>query len=152
MRDSIKEIIGEVLARLEELGIDNTPEARDLIFETGMAETGYRHLEQMKAKKGIGAVSFWQIEPGTIKDIWDNYIVYRKPLIEMAYSLGFKENEQTWCVMTNIALAVFFCRIYYRRKPGSIPLTIEGRSTYWKKWYNTELGAGTESHYLKANI
>jgi hypothetical protein len=122
---------------MEELGIPNTEEARELIFETGNAETSYRHLEQMG---GGPALSFWQIESNTIKDIWENYISYRKPYIQMAYELGLREGEMDFCVMTNIALAVFFCRVYYRRQPGAIPLTTELRARYWKSKFNTEGG------------
>ena len=150
MRDTVKKIINDVLDRLEEVDIKNTKEARDLVFETGMAESGYRALEQMSASEGIGALSFWQIEPKTIDDIWQNYIVYRKPLIEMAYSLGYREDEPHFCILTNIALAVMFTRIYYRRKPGAIPDEIEDRASYWKRHYNCH-GKGTVEHYLHAN-
>ena len=151
MKNTIKDIIDDVLTRLEdpEIGITNTEEARDLIFETGNAETGYRHLEQMG---GGPAVSFFQLEANTIKDIWDNYIVYRKPLVRQAYELGFIEGEKVFSVRTNVAVAVFFARIYYRRKPGAIPQTMEDRATYWKKHYNTEGGKGTAKHYLEANL
>tara|TARA_Y100000593_G_scaffold64067_1_gene118332 strand:- start:323 stop:778 length:456 start_codon:yes stop_codon:yes gene_type:complete len=151
MKNTIKDIIDDVLTRLEDpdIGISNTKEARDLIFETGNAETGYRHLEQMG---GGPAVSFFQLEANTIKDIWENYIVYRKPLVRQAYELGFVEGEMIYSVMTNIAVAIFFARIYYRRKPGSIPKTLEDRASYWKKHYNTEGGKGTVKHYIEANL
>ena len=90
MKQTIKEIINEVLTRMEVVGVPNTKEARELIFETGNAETGHRHLEQMG---GGPALSFWQLESNTIQDIWDNYIVYRKPYIAMAYELGLREGE-----------------------------------------------------------
>ena len=149
MKNTIKDIIDDILARLEDVGIPNTKEARDLIYETAMAETGYRHLEQMG---GGPAVSFWQIEPATINDIWTNYILYRKPLVQKAYELGFTEDEMDFSVMTNIGVAIFFARIYYRRKPGAIPKTMEDRAKYWKKWFNTEQGKGTVKHYIEANI
>ena len=149
MKNTIKAIINEVLIRMEELDIPNTKEARDLIFETGNAETSYRHLEQMG---GGPAISFWQLESNTIKDIWENYITYRKPYIQMAYELGLREGEMDFCVMSNVALAVFFCRVYYRRQPGAIPSTPEERADYWKEYYNTEGGKGTVKHYLEANV
>ena len=149
MKNTIKDIIDDILARLEDVGIPNTKEARDLVYETAMAETGYRHLEQM----GDGpAVSFWQIEPATINDIWMNYILYRKPLVQKAYELGFIEDEMDFSVMTNIGVAIFFTRIYYRRKPGAIPKTMEERAKYWKKHYNTEQGKGTIKHFIEANL
>ena len=148
MKNTVYHIIEDVLERMEEVGLPKTQEAVDLIYETGMTETGYRHLEQMG---GGPAVSFFQIEKNTIKDIFDNYVIYRKPLIACLYKLGFIEEYPNFSVMTNIAVAIAFCRIYYRRQPGSIPDTIENRAIYWKQLYNTEGGKGTIKHYLKAN-
>ena len=150
MIKSIKEIINEVLDGLEEAGIKKTKEASDLVFETGMAESGYRALEGYGS--GNPAVSFWQIEPATIRDMWDNYITYRKPLIEATYKLGLIEANKVFSVLSNIALAVAFCRIHYRRQPGAIPKTMPARAAYWKQHYNTKLGKGTVDHYVAANM
>jgi len=152
MIKSIGEIIDEVLHQLESAGIPRTTDAYNLVFETGMAESGYRHLEQMQATKGVGAVSFWQLEPSTIRDIWENYISYRKPLIEAVYKLGLIEDKKVFSVFSNIALASAFCRIYYRRMPGAIPSTMPKRATYWKRFYNTPKGKGTVDHYIGANM
>ena len=149
MIDSIQDIINDVLERLTEVGIPNTEEARYLIFETGMAESGYRHLEQIGGGPGI---SFWQLEIGTVLDIWENFVVYRKPYIEALYKMGLVEEQLTFRVLTNIALAAAFCRLYYRRKPGAIPGTLPGRAAYWKKYYNTAGGKGSVDHYVAANI
>ena len=82
----MKNIISEVLTKLEkETKIKNTPEAVDLLFETGMAESGYRALVQ---KGGGPALSFFQIEPNTAKDIFNNYVEYRQPLVEALIHLG----------------------------------------------------------------
>tara|TARA_Y100001938_G_scaffold151019_1_gene245165 strand:+ start:7710 stop:8177 length:468 start_codon:yes stop_codon:yes gene_type:complete len=152
MIKSIGEIIDEVLHQLEEAGIPRSIDAYNLVFETGMAESGYRHLEQMEASKDLGAVSFWQLEPATIRDIWENYISYRKPLIEATYKLGLIEENKVFSVFSNIALASAFCRIYYRRKPGAIPKTLPARAQYWKEHYNTYKGKGTVDHYVATNM
>lgn len=44
--------------------------------------------------------------------------------------------------------ACILARLYYLRCPGNIPNTIYGQSAYWKRWWNTYLGAGTEHQYL----
>ena len=149
MIKSIKEIIDEVLTGLEDIGIPKTKESLNLVFETGMAESGYRHLEQVG---GGPALSFWQIEGWVAQDIWDNFITFRKPYIEAVYKLGLIEDKIPFCIYTNIALAAAFCRIHYRRKPGAIPKSMPGRAAYWKKWYNSEEGAGTVDHYVAANM
>jgi hypothetical protein len=150
MIKSIGEIIDEVLHQLEDAGIKRTVEAYNLVFETGLAESGYRAIEGYG--EGNPAVSFWQLEPDTIRDMWDNYIIYRKPLIEACYKLGLIEANKVFSVFSNIALASAFCRIYYRRKPGAIPKTMPARAEYWKKHYNTYKGRGTVDHYIGANM
>ena len=149
MIKSIGEIIDEVLHQLEEAGIPRTVNAYDLVFETGMAESGYRHLEQMG---GGPAVSFWQLEPATIRDCWENYISFRKPLIKVVYKLGLLEDKKVFSIFSNIALASAFCRIQYRRMPGAIPDTMPKRANYWKKFYNTIKGKGTVDHYVGVNM
>ena len=150
MIDSIRDIIEDVLDGLEDAGIKKTKEASNLVFETGMAESGYRALEGYGS--GNPAVSFWQIEPATIRDMWENYISYRKPLIEATYKLGLIEEKKEFSIFSNIALASAFCRIHYRRMPGAIPKAMPGRAAYWKKHYNTRLGKGTVDHYVAANM
>jgi len=149
MKNSIYEIIKEVLEMLDEVGIPKSQEAVELVFETGNAETGYRHLEQIGGGPGI---SFWQLEIDTLADNWENFILYRKPLIEFMYKIGYIEKHPVFSALTNIAVAVAMCRIYYWRQPGAIPKTIEDRAFYWKEKYNSELGAGTVEHYLEANL
>ena len=150
MIKSIGEIKDELLNQLEDAGIKRTVEAYNLVFETGLAESGYRAIEGYG--EGNPAVSFWQLEPETIRDMWDNYISYRKPLIEACYKLGLIEANKVFSVFSNIALASAFCRIYYRRKPGAIPKTMPARAEYWKKHYNTYKGRGTVDHYIGANM
>ena len=140
---TIREIADEVCERVGY----HSEEAVDLIMETGWAESGYRHLEQV----GGEAVGFFQIEPYVIGDVWDNHVLYRKHLIEVMYELGFIEQYPVFSVMTNIALQVAFCRLLYRMRPGAIPKTMKGRAKYWKLHYNTPLGRGTVQHYMEAN-
>ena len=85
MKETIRGLIVEVLEKLDDAGIRYSPEAVDLVFETGNAETGYRHLEQMG---GGPAKSFWQDELNTLADNSENNISNRKPLIEGLYKLG----------------------------------------------------------------
>ena len=145
----MKNIISEVLTKLEkETNIKKTPEAVNLIYETGMAESGYRALVQ---SGGGPALSFFQIEPATAKDIFNNYVEYREPLVQALILFGIDPMDLNFSVKTNIAVAICMCRFHYRRVPSAIPKTKESRAKYWKKHYNTELGKGTTEHYLKAN-
>ena len=67
MKNDIKKIIDSTLEFLE-LGSED---AASLIFATGMAESGYRCLIQ---KGGGPALGFFQCEPATAIDIYNNYV------------------------------------------------------------------------------
>lgn len=47
--------------------------------------------------------------------------------------------------------AAMMCRIHYRRVSEPLPAAgdLPAQAAYWKKWYNTELGAGTEAEYIE---
>ena len=46
--------------------------------------------------------------------------------------------------------SIVFARLLYLRVPYPIPDTLIGRWQYYKKWFNSVLGATTESRYMKA--
>lgn len=45
-------------------------------------------------------------------------------------------------------LSAIFCRLFYKLIPEPIPPTVVERAAYWKKYYNTELGAGSVGEYV----
>ena len=145
MEKSIKKIIKYVLKKINM----DSEEARALIFATGKAESGYRVIEQM----GGPAVGFFQVEPDTIQDVWDNYVFYRPEIKTDLYALGFDDGDMAVSVMSSIALQVAFARLQYRRVPVALPGLhgLGDQAKYWKKYYNTELGRGTVEHFLEAN-
>ena len=146
MKKQIKEIIVWALKEMDLY----SHEAADLIYKTGMAETGYKHLKQMGGGPAIG---FWQVEPATLIDIMDNYVNYRPKLLEGLKSLGFSPDDVETRVMSNIALQAVFCRLKYKRDKYALPLIgdLQGQAEYWKRVYNTHLGKGTIEHFMEAN-
>jgi hypothetical protein len=44
---------------------------------------------------------------------------------------------------------VIAARLYYKTIPEAVPETRLGRAGYWKRYYNTSLGAGDVEAYLK---
>ena len=142
MKD-VKPIIHKVLTDLNM----HSEEACDLVYRTGMAESGYRALAQM----GGPAISYWQVEPDTINDVIKNYLYYRQPLMDKLVKMGLDESDPNWSVMTNIAVAIAMCRLKYRRDSEPIPKNLKQQAQYWKRVYNSELGKGTIEHFIKAN-
>ena len=146
MKEDIKKIINWSLNNLDM----NSEDVSVLVFRTGMAESGYRHLSQMGSGPAVG---FFQVEPATIDDTWNNYAVYRKPIMDILKDMGFDPNNSKISVMSSIALQAAFCRLKYRRDRLSIPPAddIYAQAAYWKRVYNTELGKGSVEHFVKAN-
>tara|TARA_R100000388_G_scaffold92724_1_gene76149 strand:+ start:6805 stop:7275 length:471 start_codon:yes stop_codon:yes gene_type:complete len=155
MKNTLKQIIKYTLIKMDMY----SEEACDLVYETGMAESGYRALEQ----KGGPALGFFQCEPETADDILKNYVIFRSAISQKLIELGMPAKIMAdikspdhidvlkYCLITNIALQVAFCRLKYRRDKDPIPTTKKARAAYWKKIYNTKLGKGTVEHYMKAN-
>ena len=146
MEKSIKKIIKD---SLEFINLDSE-DARDLIYKTGKAESGYKTLQQYGGGPALG---FFQMEPATCRDIWDNYAMYRPKYRDKLYALGFDEGALNFRLMSNIGLQVALCRLHYRRVPSSLPKkgNIEAQAKYWKKHYNSHLGKGTVKHFMEAN-
>ena len=121
-------------------------EALELIMRTGQAESGYKCLRQV----GGPAIGFWQMEPNTMFDIMDNYVLYRPQLRTDLQAIGYNDSNPTVVLLGNILLQAALCRVHYRRVPEKLPKLgdIKGQARYWKKYYNTDQGKGTEEKYI----
>jgi|TARA_Y100000310_G_scaffold267186_1_gene279058 hypothetical protein len=146
MKSSIQRIIKETLVHMD---LDSE-DARSLIYKTGKAESGYRTLHQYGGGPALG---FFQMEPNTAIDIWDNYALYRPKYRDKLYSLGFDDGMLEFCLLSNIGLQVALCRLHYRRVPTALPKSsnLAAQAKYWKKYYNSHLGKGTIKHFMEAN-
>ena len=146
MEKSIKKIIKLALQHLD---LDSE-DAREMLYVTGKAESGYKTLQQYGGGPALG---FFQMEPNTAIDIWDNYVMYRPKYRDKLYALGFDEGALEFCLLSNIGLQAAFCRLHYRRVPSALPKSdnLTAQAAYWKKYYNTHLGKGTIKHFMEAN-
>lgn len=93
------------------------------------------------------ALGIYQVEPATHKDIFDNYLKYKPDLLGIVLSLGtYNDNS----LITNLAYATAVARIKYLRAPDKLPddNDVTGLANYWKKYYNTPLGAGQPQEFI----
>ena len=100
---------------------------------------------------GGPALGIFQMEPATHDDIWANFLEFKEPLGELILEVsghysGPDEKAMEW----NIMYAALMARMQYRRRPEPLPAAddIRGLAAYWKQWYNTPLGAGTEEEAM----
>jgi len=147
-KDQLREKITAVLRWLEpEIPFSDT--AVELLMMTCAQETHLgKYLKQVKGP----ARGIFQIEPNTEKDMWKslsqgrNYQL-RDKVIELMFACegtGFTNME------LNLAYQIAMARYYYYRIPKQLPdSTVQAMAIYWKKYYNTYLGAGTPEEAVK---
>ncbi len=124
--------------------------AEALVMGTASQESHLKYIKQL----GNGpALSFFQMEPATHDDIWDNYLNYRPALAELVCNViefGDEGIPTANRLLWDMRYAAIMCRIHYRRVAQMLPDAhdVWGLAAYWKKHYNTEQGAGTEQEFV----
>jgi hypothetical protein len=123
--------------------------AGELLLGTAIHESGgFRYRQQVG---GGPALSYFQMEPVTHDDIWNNYLKYRADLAAKVSSLlSSPDADKLAELENNDKYACAMARIKYLRMPAALPPEgdLQAQAEYWKRWYNTPLGAGTPEQYI----
>lgn len=132
----------------------HTAAAEALVMGTILKEShGGRYLHQLGAGPAVGIC---QMEPATYKDIWENYLRYRAPLVARLRNAQIVPmpadgsppgHEQ---MIVNLGYAAAMCRLHYLRVPHPLPAAedVAELANYWKQHYNTASGAGTAQEFI----
>ena len=108
------------------------------------------HMGKYRRQIGGGpALGIFQMEPATFRDIIDNYLRYKPELQEKIKKTAGVDCFDSNDLIDNDRLAICFARIHYLRIKEAIPSNLAGWSWYWKKYYNTPLGKGTEEEFIR---
>lgn len=121
--------------------------AEQLLLATAIQESNLIHRKQI----GGPALSYFQIEPKTHNDIWDNFLKYRPQLsIKVIQLMSNPASDKIKELENNDKYAAAIARIHYLRVPAPIPKynDIAKMAAYWKRYYNTALGKGKESDFI----
>lgn len=138
---------------LQRLNMDGKG-AEALLLGTAAVESKFHYLKQ----NGGPALGIFQIEPITLWDIVDRWLAPQRDLRESCkVAFGFDPCElelltlERLCV-GHLGFAVGLARFKYRMDPNPIPLAedLPGLAAYWKRVYNTHLGAGTPEKFIQA--
>lgn len=127
--------------------------AENLVFGTGLAESRYEYLDQTTPGPGP-AYGFWQMEEATHTDLWENFLLYQPhALIDTILTMaghGSKKIPPVTTLHGNLFYAAVMCRVHYKRIKAALPAAddAQGLAEYWKKFYNTPLGAGVVARVL----
>lgn len=133
-----------VIPTLKELDM-YSEEACLLIVGTAIQESRLHYLKQIPS--GI-AKGVCQMEEATHDDIWDNFLKYKPEIKEKVLGLTNQSMDLVDQLKGNLYYAVAMCRIHYYRVSEALPNDLAGMARYWKKYYNTPLGKGTEEEFI----
>ena len=145
LRNLIEEVLGE-LATLPSYPTINRKEAVELLLGTAAQES---HLGKYRKQIGGGpALGIYQMEPATFDDIVKNYLSSKPVLKEKIIEVSGVTELNSKDLVNNDRLSTCMARVHYLRVKEGIPSSLDGQARYYKKYYNTYLGAATEQEYI----
>lgn len=122
-----------------------SPEAVNLLLGTAAQES---HMGTYIHQINGPAQGIFQMEPNTELDIWDNYLHYRPELAQQIVALMGGDTEG---LIVNLAYQTIMARLHYLRVPEPLPdhRDVPAMAQYWKRYYNTPKGRGTEAEFIE---
>ncbi|MGE0253470.1 MAG: hypothetical protein AB7H93_23665 [Vicinamibacterales bacterium] len=151
VRDLRDQVVRPVIAHLAHEGgiaaLASTA-AEQLLLGTAVVESWGHNLEQ----DGPGpALSPWQIEPATARDVLDRWLARHAPP-PLRGAVGALRVEAFGAVEQlagNLLLACAVARLRYWLAPDALPAAGDaaGLGAYWKRHYNTGLGKGDPAEF-----
>jgi hypothetical protein len=136
---------------LEHIGLGGLAAER-LVIGTALTESGLSKLDQIGrgGEDGWGpALGLWQMEKATFDDHVRWMAVRQARLFERTYHMIGSTDSflgDPWKELAgNLFFAAAMCRVHYYRVPAKLPPAddLDHMASYWKRYYNSELGAGT---------
>ena len=141
-KKKLKELITSVLKELNLYSGD----AVNLLMGTAAQES---HLGKYRKQLGGGpALGIFQMEPATFNDIVNNYLRYKPELASRIERVARISRFKAEDIENNDLLAICMARVHYLRVKEAIPSDLEGWARYWKRYFNTPLGKGTEEEFI----
>ena len=145
-RDDVRTMVKSALAELNDGNVVmDSNNAVELLMGTWAVESNGGHF--LKQEDRGPARSAWQIEHPTFNDIINRVHKHFKDVLSNTIDKEINESDFPK-IELNHKLAAQICRLKYELCPGEIPDNTIGRANYWKKYYNTPLGAGTVDKYI----
>ncbi len=144
----LTKIIEPVLCHLD-AEIPYSKAASRLLLGTAIKES--LNFKYRKQVGGGPAVSYFQMEPATHDDIWNNYLRHRADLAKKVTALLTSSGADKHSELEhNDSYATVMARVHYRRVPAALPSfdDLSLMAAYWKQYYNTPLGKGAAHEYV----
>ncbi|MBF0439776.1 MAG: hypothetical protein HQL93_11725 [Magnetococcales bacterium] len=144
----VKQFRENVIRPALELLHMESPTAEALMLGTAAQES--RMGQYLRQVGGGPALGVFQMEPATYQDIWRNFIETHPEILQLL-ATRWPVKPPPEQMVTDLLLAAVMCRLHYRRVKAALPQAddLAGLANYWKRYYNTPKGAGTESEFIR---
>jgi len=149
--DFIREVIDPAIAALplDETKGETVAGLQQLLIGTALQESDLIHTRQIGGGPALG---YFQMEPATHDDIWDNYLRYRKETAAKVLAVtGLTSGTPKAALLeVNHVYAALMARVHYRRRTkGKLPAAgdIKAMAALWKQVYNTPKGKGKAEEF-----
>lgn len=132
--------------------------AERLLMGTAAQESQFTHLKQIGGGPALG---LWQMEPGTLMDLYNRFVIRQdrwEPIRRLLSSpAGSYESHGSWreflsfSLQSNLPFACAMARLHYYARPFDMtsltPTALELANT-WKQHYNTVRGKGRVEEFV----
>lgn len=127
-----------IATTLKDLGLYSKAAER-LVLGTGIVESNLMLIRQVGGGPARGV---YQCEVATHKDIWANYLKYKKDLGQLVGTFLTGHDEPENQLYGNHYYSTAICRIHYLRQKAPLPAEddFKGMAEYHKRYYNTAAG------------
>lgn len=131
-------------------GVDDEATENLLLGTSAQESLMGKYIVQMNGS----ALGIYQIEPRTHADVYGNYLGSRQHLKYTVDSLStdkYNSMNREEELIYNLRYATAIAYIIYLRAPKDIPsdpLNVNAMAAFWKAYYNTHLGKGTEHEFI----
>lgn len=124
-----------------------SPAAAMLLLGTAVTESNLEYLRQLPDGP---ALSVYQIEPATARDVLYRYLPTRPSIMARVEETMTSQTMEVQ-LLTNLAFATAIARVKYWMVPQPLPdlLDADGMGRYWKTHYNTAGGAGDPAKFAR---
>ena len=145
-RDQFADFVDRTLQRLK----FHSEAAVQLLLGTAAVESKFgTYLRQLGGGPALGV---YQMEPDTEFDIHTNFLRYKPYLLRDIREVCGVDRPDPAALEGNLTYQTAMARMHYLRRTAPLPEAgdIEALARYWKRYYNTPAGKGTEEHFVKA--
>lgn len=137
---------GVITPVLHALGMGGVAAEKLLIMTAAHESMGFRYRRQV----GGPALSFFQIEPATLDDLYHSYLAYRPDRHELVQAFMPTGMNRLEALEHDDRYACACARMIYARVAEALPDAGDDRAlaAYAKRYWNTPAGKATVEKYL----